>query len=177
MSDDLVLVDINDCAIGHLGKVDTHQRGLLHRAFSVYVYHDNQLLIQKRQQGKYHSENLWTNACCSHPRYEERLEDAVYCRLQEELGIKPNSITEQFSFIYRTVFENGITEFEYDHVFLSEYNGQINLNMDEASAIRWISIESLAAELVNHPECFTSWFIISAPRIIKIIQQMQKDNG
>ena len=123
MNDDIILVDIFDSEIGHTDKDDAHRRGLLHRAFSVFVIHDGRMLIQKRSRDKYHSGGLWTNACCSHPREGESLDQAVPRRMREELGFSSRA-EELFSFVYRHVFSDGLVEYEFDHVFLADYDGE-----------------------------------------------------
>lgn len=173
MKDELVLVDLNDNVIGYGNKLAIHKDGLLHSAFSVFIYNKNKMLLQKRNSNKYHSGNLWTNACCSHPRKGENIKDAIQRRLLEEMGFDCN-LKEEFSFIYRTVFNNNIIEYELDHVFLGQYNGNVNINLDEACEYKWIEISELKNQLVNNPSIFTSWFIISAPEIIKIIEEDDK---
>src|SRR5690349_1614227 len=117
MKDYLILVDDKDQQWGRLEKNLVHELGLLHRAFSVFIFnHHGELLLQQRADGKYHSGGLWTNTCCSHPRYGEDVPDAVKRRLKEEMGMSCET-TFAFSFIYKTKFENGLTEHEFDHVY------------------------------------------------------------
>lgn len=171
-TEEIVLVDLNDRETGHAEKILTHREGLLHRAFSVFVHNGTHLLIQKRSMEKYHSGGLWANTCCSHPRKGEMLSEAVHRRLLEEAGFDC-PLEEQFSFTYRTVFSNGLTEYEYDHVFLGRYCGEVDFDPAEASEYRWVSFEDLKEELRKEPQKFCSWFIIAAPRIIRIIQQKE----
>ena len=166
MEDQLILVDIFDNPEGTGQKLAVHQKGRLHRAFSVFVYRGNKMLLQKRSAGKYHSGGLWTNACCSHPRQGEELSEAVERRLEEELGIRM-PVEELYSFVYRAQFENGLTEYEYDHVFLGEYDGEIRLNEEEASEIRWMDMDELAEDLWKNPEKYTAWFLIAAPQVLR----------
>ena len=165
-SDELILVNLDDEEIGSGSKLEVHQKSLLHRAFSVYIVNDGKMLLQKRNPDKYHSGGLWSNACCSHPRKGEKLEEAVHRRLSEELGIDCE-VTELFEFIYRTDFGTGICEYEYDHVFVGEYAGDITLNTEEATEIRWVDLKELRDSLVFHPELYTSWFLISAHKVIR----------
>ena len=124
------------------------------------------MLLQKRSAEKYHSGGLWTNACCSHPRQGEELSEAVGRRLKEELGVRM-PVEELYSFVYRAQFENGLTEYEYDHVFLGEYDGEIRLNEEEASEIRWMDMDELAEDLWKNPEKYTAWFLIAAPQVLR----------
>ena len=165
--DNLLLVNLFDQPIGTASKMEAHQKALLHRAFSVLIVHDGKMLIQKRAADKYHTPLLWSNACCSHPRYNENLKDAVHRRLMEELGIDADC-RELFSFVYHAAFDNGIAEYEYDHVFLADSAETIKLNPDEAEAIEWISYDELAEDLRQHPEKYTPWFIIACPRVLAI---------
>lgn len=167
----LVLVDLFDNEIGYSEKETVHKKGLLHRAFSVFVVSKNKMLIQRRNKNKYHSGGLWTNACCSHPRENETLSDAVERRLREELGIKSMEAAESFHFIYYYPFENGLCEYEYDHVFIMEYDGsEISPEPSETDSVQWITFDALAQELVESPEKFTAWFLIAAPKILEILK-------
>jgi len=119
----VVLVDENDNEIGVEEKINAHRKGLLHRAFSIFVFNSkNELLLQKRAADKYHSGGLWSNTCCSHPRPGENLKDAAHRRLQEEMGFDC-SLREVFSFLYKKSFDNGLTEHELDHVFFGKFDG------------------------------------------------------
>lgn len=166
MEDLLVLVDLEDHPIGLEGKWKVHQQGLLHRAFSVFLLQGNQMLIQKRAEHKYHSAGLWANTCCSHPRVGESLDLAVERRLLEETAIQC-PVHPLFSFHYRAVFENGLIEYELDHVYVGQYSGTFQANPEEASQMKWITFEELESELTHHPEQFAPWFIIAAPQVMK----------
>jgi len=168
MNDELILVDIFDTPIGSGEKMVVHNNGLLHRAFSVFIYHGDKILLQKRNQHKYHSGGLLTNACCSHPRVGEKLTAAVSRRLEEELGIRCDS-QELFHFVYRAEFENGVTEYEYDHVFAADYCGSLLPNPDEIEYVKWISFQALGKAIADTPNLFTPWFIISAPKVLEIL--------
>lgn len=169
MEDELVLVNIFDEVIGTSPKMETHFKGFLHRAFSVFVVHDGKMLLQKRNSQKYHSGGLWTNACCSHPRKGEGLTEAVTRRLNDELGVH-FPVKECFSFVYRAEFKDGITEYEYDHVFLADYCGTVNPNYDEIEELKWVDISELEDELIHNPQQFTMWFIIAAPQVLRMIK-------
>ena len=127
MEDRVILVDIFDNQIGSGEKMRVHREGRLHRAFSVFLYDGRKMLIQQRNPEKYHSGGLWANACCSHPRDRETLEEAVDRRMSEELGIQPE-VREIDSFVYRAVYGDGLSEYEYDHVFLGKYRGEVQAN-------------------------------------------------
>ena len=166
----IILVDLDDQEIGAEEKLRTHEKSLLHRAFSVFIHGDDKMLIQKRSLTKYHSGGLWANACCSHPRAGETLEEAVHRRMLEEAGFDC-PVTEAFSFTYRTEFTNGLTEYEFDHVFIGEYSGEVNMNPEEASECRWVAFADLKKEMLEYPERFSSWFMIAAPKVIKRLEQ------
>ncbi len=168
MTDRLTLVDVFDRTIGEASKEEAHKKGLLHRAFSLFIIHDGKMLVQRRNQNKYHSGGLWTNACCSHPRINENLEEAVKRRMKEELGVEAD-FKECFSFVYRYVFENGIIEYEYDHVFISDYSGEIIPDPNEIEEYKWVSCDELADSLRTDPDKYTAWFLIAAPRLLMSI--------
>lgn len=166
--DELILVDTRDQVVGHGEKLQVHREGLLHRAFSVFLVHDGKMLLHRRAEGKYHSGGLWTNACCSHPRRGEELSEAVERRLKEELGVSC-PCEERFHFVYRAPFPGGITEYEYDHVFLGDYWGELRPDPEEIAACRWVEFSVLRDQLLRTPEVFTPWFLIAAPGVLEIV--------
>ena len=166
--DVLILVDSLDRKIGAASKEQAHREGLLHRAFSVVLTREGvegtEILLTKRAEGKYHSGGLWTNSCCSHPRMGEQLPEAAYRRVHEELGCEAADLQEIASFSYRAVFENGICEYEYDHVLVGRFAGELACDPAEVEAVRWISVDALAIELAKKPELFTAW----SPMVLSI---------
>jgi isopentenyl-diphosphate delta-isomerase len=160
MEEKVVLVDKNDHQIGLMPKMEAHEKGRLHRAFSVFVFNDKkELLLQQRAKDKYHSPLLWTNTCCSHQREGESNLAAGRRRLDEEMGFT-TSLEEVFSFIYKAPFHNGLTEHEYDHVLIGYYNDAPNINKDEAESYKWMTLEAVKAEMKDQPEIYTEWFKI-----------------
>ncbi|PUB34598.1 isopentenyl-diphosphate delta-isomerase [Elizabethkingia sp. YR214] len=160
MEEKVVLVNPNDDVLGVIEKMQAHHNGLLHRAFSVFLFNqEGKMLLQQRSATKYHSPDKWTNACCSHPRENETYLDGAKRRIHEELGINCE-LEEKFHFIYKADVGQGLWEHELDHVFIGTYNGEYQLNPDEVSAIRFVTMEELDGEIANKPELFTEWFKI-----------------
>lgn len=160
MKENVLLVDEKDQLIGKMEKIEAHEKGLLHRAFSVFVYNDqNELLLQKRAESKYHTPGLWTNTCCSHQREDESNIEAGKRRLQEEMGFTTD-LENQFSFIYKAPFSNGLTEHEYDHILIGYYNGQPKPNPEEVVDWKWMSLDEIEKDLHQHPDRYTAWFKI-----------------
>ena len=159
--DELVLVDLCDKPVGAATKERAHTEGLLHRAFSVVLWREGvagkELLLARRAPGKYHSAGLWANSCCSHPRVGEELFAAARRRVAEELGAQAGELREVGSFVYRAAFQNGISEFEFDHVFVAPCMGNVDPDPTEASEVRWVSAREAARELTEHPETFCVW--------------------
>ena len=156
----VILVDENDQEIGKMEKQEAHEKGLLHRAFSVFVFNEkNELLLQQRALTKYHSAGLWTNTCCSHPRVGETIEQAAHRRLMEEMGFDCELSTKS-SFIYKASFENGLTEHEFDHILVGVFNGEINFNPTEVKNFKWITLDELASDLRQNNQNYTAWFKI-----------------
>ncbi len=152
------LVDDDDNIIGHAEKMEVHLSGLLHRAFSILVFNDkNEILIHQRAFGKYHSPGLWTNTCCGHPNEGETMETAVHRRLQEEMGFDCN-LSHKFTFRYKAVFENGLTENEIDHVYIGIFNQTFSVNPDEVADYKWISVAQTKELIHQNPDNFTVWF-------------------
>ena len=156
----VLLVDENDQPLGPMEKLAAHQKGLCHRAFSVFIFstHDTPaLLLQQRAEHKYHSGGLWTNTCCSHPRPDEDIILAGERRLFEEMGIRA-SLTTAGTFHYIAHFDNGLIENELDHVLVGRIDECVPpFNPLEVQSYRWVEISSLQNELREHPERFTAW--------------------
>ncbi len=172
MEELLIVTDTQDRQIGVMEKLEVHRKGLLHRAFSVFLFRGDEMLIQKRARAKYHSGGLWANTCCSHPRSGEPLREAVRRRLKEEAGIQC-SVEELCSFIYRAEFANGLCEYEIDHVFVGEYDGAFHPNPEEAETMRYVSIDRLERELLQNPQKFAPWFLTAAPMAIAEYRRYQ----
>jgi isopentenyl-diphosphate delta-isomerase len=165
MIEEVVLVNENDVAIGTMEKLEAHEKGLLHRAFSVFIFNDkNELLLQRRALTKYHSAGLWTNTCCSHPRPNETTLNAANRRLVEEMGIETELIFKT-SFIYKTKFDNGLTEHEFDHIFFGTSNANPTINTEEVDSFVWMSVEALKQKINLKPNEFTSWFKIAVKKL------------
>ena len=160
MEEQVILVNEKDEPIGLMGKMEAHEKGLLHRAFSVFVFNSKQeVLLQQRAACKYHSPNLWTNTCCSHPRAGETNQQAGERRLQEEMGLQV-PLQEVFSFIYKAPFDNGLTEHEYDHVLIGYSDAQPQINREEVASWKWLSLEAIKEDILQAPERYTAWFKI-----------------
>ncbi len=163
----VLLVNEKDEMTGVAGKMEAHQKGLLHRAFSVFVFNgDGEMLLQQRAMDKYHSGGLWTNACCSHPGPGEKINEAAQKRLKEEMGFDI-PVFKCFDFVYKTDFENGLIEFEFDHVFIGEYDGPVNYNKEEVMDFCFKSMTDIQYSLKTHPETYTAWFRLAFPEIEK----------
>ncbi len=173
MKEKIVLVNEQDKIIGEAEKLTAHQEGLLHRAFSVFVYRLNsecklELLLQKRQMSKYHSGGLWTNTCCSHPMPGEPLNEAALRRLQQEMGLSLPFLTLLGKFYYHIQFENGLSEHEWDYVFIGQWQGEmISVNPEEAQDFRWETLEQIVQDLKVYPERYTFWFEQALDFVVK----------
>ncbi|MDO9000928.1 MAG: isopentenyl-diphosphate Delta-isomerase [Bacteroidota bacterium] len=161
MEENVILVDELDNAIGVMEKMEAHQKGVLHRAFSVFIFNENgEMLLQQRALNKYHSAGLWTNTCCSHPRPNENTLDAANRRLMEEMGIECE-LSHKNHFIYKSIFENGLIEHELDHVFFGNSNQKPKPNKDEVENYAWMNLKQISSEIEMNPDRFTTWFKIA----------------
>ena len=160
MEEQVILVDEQDNPVGLMPKLEAHQKALLHRAFSVFIFNDKgELMLQQRAKHKYHSPGLWTNTCCSHQREGESNVQAGKRRLQEEMGFT-TELREVTSFIYKAPFDNGLTEHEFDHVLLGYYEDDPEINPDEVASWKWMPLEEVKNNIDNHPDIYTVWFVI-----------------
>lgn len=156
----VILVNEKDEKIGLMPKMEAHEKALLHRAFSVFIYNDkNEIMLQQRAFDKYHSPGLWTNTCCSHQRDGESNVEAGKRRLMEEMGFK-TALKETTSFIYKAPFDNGLTEHEFDHILTGHFNGTPIINPSEVASWKWMSIKDLKKDITLNPSTYTEWFKI-----------------
>jgi isopentenyl-diphosphate delta-isomerase len=163
----VILVNEEDEQIGVAEKMQAHEKGLLHRAFSVFIFNTKgEMLLQQRALNKYHSGGLWTNACCSHPRPGEETSTAALKRLREEMGFE-TALEEIFDFIYNVELENGLTEHEFDHVFVGEYGGKINFSKEEVLSFCYKNPKEIQRSLQKDPKQYTAWFRLAFPEIEK----------
>ncbi len=171
MEEYLILVNDLNQQIGVAPKMLVHQKGLLHRAFSVVLIaqeisdHKNSeggpfFLMQQRSLDKYHCPGLWSNACCGHPRPGEPAQRAAIRRLEEELNIKNPDLKKIAHFKYKKKVGNDLVEHEWDHVFLGRYRScsfMIKPNPMEVSDYRWIPLKELVRLVKSEPHLFTPW--------------------
>ena len=159
------MVDEHDNYRGLMDKMEAHQKGLIHRAFSIFIFNSRgEMLLQQRALNKYHSAGLWSNSCCSHPYPGEEIKQAATRRLREELGFE-TSLEKIFDFVYQASFENGLVENEFDHVFVGQFDGNIQASPDEVNDYVFKPMEQIKLELTTTPEIYTEWFKISFPKM------------
>ncbi len=158
MDEMLILVDADDNSMGSQTKTLVHQQGLLHRAFSIFIF-DSQgrLLLQQRAFSKYHSAGLWTNSCCGHPRWGESTQAAAKRRLQEEMGFSCE-LQQVSSFTYRAEVPGNLIEHEFDHIYVGLFDGEPQATPEEAHSWLWIDVQQLTDEIKHNPDKFTFWF-------------------
>jgi isopentenyl-diphosphate Delta-isomerase len=170
---DVILVNEQDEELGVMEKMEAHRKALLHRAFSIFIFNSRgEMLLQRRAAAKYHSGGLWTNACCSHPFPGEAVEVAAHRRLLEEMGFE-TTLTKAFDFVYQARFDNGLTEYEFDHVFTGTYDGAVNLNLQEADDYCYKTPEAIAQDLEHHAGHYTVWFKIAFDKWLQWQRQNQ----
>jgi isopentenyl-diphosphate delta-isomerase len=143
-------------------KLEVHQRGLRHKAVSVFVMSGDKVLIQRRALGKYHTPGLWANTCCTHPLWNESAADCAVRRLEEELGITGLYPSFRDQVEYRAAVGNGLTEHEVVDIFIADAPATLKVtpNPAEVAEVRWIDLYDLAAEVNRWPERFTPWLRI-----------------
>jgi len=165
MKKNVILVDENDKLMGIAEKMEAHEKGLLHRAFSIFVFNSRgEMLMQQRAIDKYHSGGLWTNACCSHPEPGEETAIAARKRLKEEMGFEI-PVAKIFDFVYKATFDNGLTEYEFDHVFVGKYEGVVTYDKEEVMDVCYKSMPEISHSLKCQPEKYTAWFHLAFPKL------------
>jgi isopentenyl-diphosphate delta-isomerase len=170
MVENVILVDEQDNDLGLMEKMEAHRKGLLHRAFSVFVINSKEeLMLQQRALNKYHSGGLWTNTCCSHPRHGELTEAAAHRRLMEEMGFDC-PIKKLFHFTYEAKLDKGLTEKEFDHLFLGFYDDVPHINPDEVADWKWVDVHKLDKDIQTNPDKYTEWFKIIYARFYQSVK-------
>ncbi len=173
----VILVDTNDAKVGLMPKLEAHEKALLHRAFSVFIMNSKgQTMLQQRAADKYHSPLLWTNTCCSHQRDGESNIEAGKRRLQEERGFVAE-LQELCSFIYKAPFDNGLTEHEFDHVMIGQFEGSPKINPEEVADWKWMYPSDIKKDIENNPESYTAWFKIIFDKFYEHITTVKINEG
>lgn len=164
----LILVDNDDREIGHETKVNAHLGdGLLHRAFSIFLFtDDDQVLLQKRSGDKPLWPLFWSNSCCSHPRRGENLEQATHRRLREELAIDA-----ELRFLYKFQYQADFGALGAEHELCSVYVGKVeapvtvDVNPTEIADWRWIPCAETDRMVAEEPDRVTPWFVMEWKRL------------
>lgn len=168
MAEDVILVDNKDNEIGTMPKMEAHIEGVLHRAFSVFIFNTKgDLLLQQRALDKYHSGGKWTNTCCSHPRSGEENIAAANRRLLEEMGMSCELIYG-FNFLYRANVENGLIEHEFDHVFYGITDDLPIINLTEVADYKYLNLYDLVADIKANPDQYTEWLKIAIDKVLRL---------
>lgn len=172
---EVILVNEFDQPIGVLEKLEAHQKGLLHRAFSIFIFNDsNELMLQRRAFDKYHSGGLWTNTCCSHPDPNEGVLEACHRRLKEEMGFD-TELEFVTSFIYRAELDQNLIEHEFDHVYIGKYRDNPVINESEVSEWKFVNLADLENDMKKHPDHYTVWFKIIFSKVKEhLLSQTQR---
>ncbi len=171
---EVILVDHLDRPTGRMEKLEVHEKGLLHRAVTVYVFNSqHQLLLQQRASDKYHCGGLWSNTCCGHPYPLESTQDAAERRLFEEMGLRL-SLTPMFELSYNLPLSNGLTEHEYGHVYFAISDDLPQINPHEADDWRYASVDEIHAQMAANPQAFTPWFLLTFARIPRELQRFTR---
>ncbi len=166
----VILVNEKDEQIGLMPKMEAHQKAILHRAFSVFIFNDQgELMLQQRALHKYHSPGLWTNTCCSHQRDGESNINAGLRRLEEEMGFSA-PLKETTWFIYKAPFDNGLTEHELDHILVGNFNDSPKVNKEEVADWKWMPLEEVKSDISKNPDIYTAWFKIIFDKFYKHLQ-------
>lgn len=177
MEEQVILVDLNDVPKGQMDKMEAHERGLLHRAFSVFIFNSKrELLLQQRAMSKYHSKGLWTNTCCSHPRIGESNIHAAKRRLMEEMGMDCE-LNFLFKFTYKAIFENGLTEHEIDHVYFGMSDELPVINKEEVESFEYVDLDTLKKDIAVNPGAYTPWLRICLDEVIAHASTAKQKNG
>lgn len=171
MAEKVILVNEQDEPLGLMEKMEAHEKGLLHRAFSVFVLNNQgEVMLQQRALHKYHSGGLWTNTCCSHPREGETNEEAAHRRLVEEMGFDCK-LEKVLDFIYYAELDQGLAEHEFDHVFVGTCEITPNINPEEVAAWKWMAVEDIAVDMEENPHLYTEWFKIIFDRFVQSLSK------
>lgn len=169
----VVLVNPQDEALGEMDKMEAHVTGLLHRAFSIFIFnYKGEMLTHQRAYNKYHGGGLWTNACCSHPQWDEDVKEAALERLQYEMGLEC-TINKAFPLLYKTRVENNLIEHEYDHIFIGYTDARPLPHPNEVQHYQWISPDILQQKMNEQPDNFTYWFRMAMPNVLTRLQDKE----
>ena len=153
----IATVNSNDQILDSKPKTEVHRKGLLHRAFSIFVFNSRgEVLLHQRSIGKYHSPGLWTNTCCSHLPENLSMEETIHQRLEEEMGFD-TELNFVGKFHYQVNFDNGLAENEIDHIYIGFYNNNPKPNPTEVASYKWVLLNDLIQDVEQNPNNYTYW--------------------
>lgn len=174
--ENVILVDDKDNIVGYEEKMAAHKKGLMHRAFSVFVFNtDGKMLIQKRAQHKYHCGGLWSNAVCSHPRAGETMNEAVTRRLKEEAGLNNIGTEFLFKFPYRAELDNNLIEHEMDYIYYMISDEIPSVNKEEIETINYIDVQDLLIDIQYNAQHYTPWFLMLVTDVLESVNELKKN--
>ena len=170
MNEVVILVNKKDVELGTMEKMETHVRGKLHRAISVFIFNRNdEMLLQRRALEKYHTAGLWSNSACSHPRINEKPIDSAERRVFEEMGLNVK-LKFIFKFLYKAKLDNNLIENELDHVFIGTSDEKPNINVNEVCDYKYIYENELNLLIKKECESFTPWFKECYKKVFKMFK-------
>lgn len=169
----VIAVDKNNRKLGEIEKLKAHREGILHRAFSIFIFDsDGNLILQRRAENKYHSPLLWSNTCCGHPKPGEKSKTGAMRRLKEELGIECK--VEKFGTIIYNIRVGDLIEHEFNTLFFGFYDGVIKPNPGEVADVKSVELSSLISDIKQNPELYTPWFRLILNHHLKKLLEIRK---
>ncbi len=171
--DYVIIIDRKNRKIGTMDKLMAHEKGVLHRAFSVFIFDSNgNLILQRRAENKYHSPLLWSNTCCGHPKPEETFKSGALRRLKEELGIKCK--IKKFGTITYNLKVGDLIEHEYNALFFGFYDGDFKPDPNEVAEIKKVNLNFLLKDVKENPQNYTKWFLLILERYSKELKKISR---
>lgn len=150
MEEFLDVWDQNGTPTGRVCKKDeAHQKGLFHPTVHVWFYTlTPTLLFQKRGANKQTFPNLWDVSVAGHVSAGESIIEGALREIKEEIGLTLNATDLHRIDVRKNVnkFPNGITDCEFQHVFLSELKTGVKdlvIQKEEVDDVRLFSFEEM----------------------------------
>ena len=163
----LVLVDEHDNQLGTETREKCHLGdGLRHRAYVVFLFKGNKILLQQRSKAKLLWPEYWDVSYTSHVYPGETYLQAAGRKGLQELGARFRGLNDVFAFVYKAPFGR-YSENEYCKLLVGRFQGEVVPNPEEIMDTKYVTPRELREELEKHPARYTPWLKLAFDGFMK----------
>lgn len=152
-------VDSSDNIIGSGSIANAISNGIVVRIARVFLRNSKgQLLLQRRADKMTAQPGKWDQTAGGHVDEGEDYKVAANRELYEEMGISGVELSEIATF-YSEESGYSIIKKRFNKIFSGVYDGDVQIDNDEVSDYKWVSITELAEDITQNPNDYPDGFI------------------